>query len=48
MVVFVNIIIIIIIIIIDTEEDFNRNACRQQLCFYIFISACSRGWFSLL
>ena len=31
-----------------TEEDFNRNVCRQQLCFYIFISVCSRGWFSLL
>ena len=31
-----------------TEEDFNRNVCRQQLCFYISISVCSRGWFSLL
>ena len=20
-----------------TEEDFNRNVCRQQLCFYIII-----------
>ena len=32
----------------DTEEDFNRNVCRQQLCFYNFISVCSRGWLSLL
>ena len=31
-----------------SEENFNRNVCRQQLCFYIFISVCSRGWFSLL